>query len=83
MSFARRWSRGRWNKPSGTFDETGQAARVFIEFEHETVSGSWSRRRRVVLDAFSRRVIGWALNRTLEVETALAAPRVALIEKQS
>jgi hypothetical protein len=30
------------------FERTGQAARVFIEFEHETVSGSWSRSRRVV-----------------------------------
>ena len=33
------------------FERTGQAARVFIEFEHETVSGSWSRRRRVVAKA--------------------------------
>jgi hypothetical protein len=28
-----------------------QAARVFVEFEHETVSGTWSRRRRVVAKA--------------------------------
>jgi len=33
------------------FEQTGQAARVFVEFEHETVSGTWSRRRRVVAKA--------------------------------
>jgi len=33
------------------FERTGQAARVFIEFEHETATGSWSRRRRVVAKA--------------------------------
>ena len=27
---------------------TGAAARVFVEFKHETTTGSWSRRRRVV-----------------------------------
>jgi putative transposase len=32
----------------------------------------------VVLDAYSRRVIGWALGRTLEAELAVAALRVAL-----
>lgn len=32
----------------------------------------------VILDAFSRRVIGWALERTLETELALAALRMAL-----
>ena len=32
----------------------------------------------VVLDAFSRRVIGWALGRTLEAELPLAALRMAL-----
>jgi putative transposase len=32
----------------------------------------------VVLDAFSRRVIGWALERTLEDELTLAALRMAL-----
>jgi len=32
----------------------------------------------VILDAFSRRVIGWALARTLEAEVALAALRMAL-----
>jgi putative transposase len=35
----------------------------------------------VVLDAFSRRVIGWALGRTLEAELAVAALRMALIER--
>jgi putative transposase len=36
----------------------------------------------VVLDAFSRRVIGWALGRTLEAQLALSALRMALIERQ-
>src|ERR1700751_672579 len=36
----------------------------------------------VVLDAFSRRVIGWALGRTLEAELAVAALRMALRERQ-
>ena len=36
----------------------------------------------VVLDAFSRRVIGWALGRTLEADLAVAALRMALMERQ-
>jgi transposase InsO family protein len=36
----------------------------------------------VVLDAFSRRVIGWALGRTLESALAVTALRRALIERQ-
>ena len=36
----------------------------------------------VVLDAFSRRVIGWALGRTLEASLAIAALRMALVERQ-
>jgi putative transposase len=36
----------------------------------------------VVLDAFSRRVIGWALGRTLEAELAITALRMALIARQ-
>ena len=36
----------------------------------------------VVLDAFSRRVIGWALGRTLEAGLAIAALRMALIERR-
>jgi transposase InsO family protein len=36
----------------------------------------------VVLDAYSRRVIGWALGRTLEAGLAVAALRMALIERQ-
>jgi putative transposase len=32
----------------------------------------------VVLDAYSRRVIGWALDRTLEDDLTLAALRIAL-----
>ena len=36
----------------------------------------------VVLDAFSRRVIGWALGRTLESELAVTALRMALVERQ-
>jgi putative transposase len=36
----------------------------------------------VVLDAFSRRVVGWALGRTLEAELALAALRMALTQRK-
>jgi putative transposase len=36
----------------------------------------------VVLDAFSRRVIGWALGRTLEAHLAVTALRMALAERK-
>ena len=36
----------------------------------------------LVLDAFSRRVIGWALGRTLEAELALSALRMALQQRK-
>jgi putative transposase len=36
----------------------------------------------VVLDAFSRRVIGWALGRTLEAQLAVAALRMAIDQRQ-
>jgi putative transposase len=36
----------------------------------------------VVLDAFSRRVIGWELGRTLEATLALTALRMALLDRQ-
>jgi transposase InsO family protein len=36
----------------------------------------------VVLDAFSRRVIGWALGRTLEAELAVSALRMALLQRR-
>lgn len=36
----------------------------------------------VLLDAFSRRVIGWALGRSLEAELALSALRMALRQRQ-
>jgi transposase InsO family protein len=36
----------------------------------------------VVLDAFSRRVIGWALGRTLEAGLTIAALRMALLNRQ-
>jgi putative transposase len=36
----------------------------------------------VVLDAFSRRVIGWALGRTLEAELAVTALRMAFTERR-
>jgi len=36
----------------------------------------------VILDAYSRRVIGWALDRTLEDELTLAALRMALSRRQ-
>lgn len=36
----------------------------------------------VVVDAFSRRVVGWALDRTLEAELVMAALRRALAQRQ-
>jgi putative transposase len=36
----------------------------------------------VILDAFSRRVVGWALSRTMEGQLTVAALRMALIERQ-
>jgi putative transposase len=36
----------------------------------------------VVLDAFSRRVVGWALRRTLEAELAVSALRMALVDRK-
>ncbi len=36
----------------------------------------------VVLDAYSRRVIGWALGRTLEAELAVSALRMALLPRR-
>jgi putative transposase len=36
----------------------------------------------VILDAFTRRVIGWALGRTLEAALAVTALRMALIERK-
>ena len=36
----------------------------------------------VILDAFSRRVVGWALGRTLEAELTITALRMALAERQ-
>jgi len=35
----------------------------------------------VILDAFSRRVVGWALGRTLEAQLAVTALRMALLER--
>jgi putative transposase len=35
----------------------------------------------VILDAYSRRVIGWALNRTLEDDLTLSALRMALVQR--
>jgi len=33
------------------FEATQQTARIFVEFEHETLTGTWSKRRRVVAKA--------------------------------
>jgi hypothetical protein len=33
------------------WQQTQQPARVFVEFEHETASGTWSQRRRVIAKA--------------------------------
>ncbi len=35
----------------------------------------------VILDAYSRRVIGWALDRTMEDDLTLAALRMALTQR--
>lgn len=42
---------GALSEAKGQWEATRQAARVFAEFEHETVSGTWSRKRRVVAKA--------------------------------
>jgi putative transposase len=49
---------------------------TYIRLRHEFVYLA------VVLDGFSRRVIGWALGRTLEAELALSALRMALRDRQ-
>jgi putative transposase len=49
------------------------AAITYIRLHEEFVYLS------VVLDAYSRRVIGWALGRTLEAELAISALRMALV----
>jgi putative transposase len=49
---------------------------TYIRLRHEFVYLA------VVLDTFSRRVIGWALGRTLQAELALSALRMALRERQ-
>ena len=36
----------------------------------------------VILDAFSRRVVGWALGRTMEGQLTVAALRMALLERR-
>jgi hypothetical protein len=36
---------------AGEYQQTGQPARVFTEFSHETTTGSWSRARRVIAKA--------------------------------
>jgi putative transposase len=46
--------------------------RLFVEFVYLAV----------ILDAFSRRVIGWALDRTLEAELTLQALRMALKQRK-
>jgi putative transposase len=49
---------------------------TYIRLRHEFVYLA------VVLDGFSRRVIGWALGRTLEAELALSALRMSLRDRQ-
>lgn len=59
---------------SGT-DQLWVADITYIRLETEFVYLA------VVLDAFSRRVIGWALDRTMETELPLTALRMALAER--
>lgn len=61
--------------PSG-IDQLWVADITYIRLETEFVYLA------VVLDAFSRRVIGWALDRTLEDDLPLAALRMALELRQ-
>jgi putative transposase len=49
---------------------------TYIRLRHEFIYLA------VVLDAFSRRVIGWSLGRSLEAGLAVAALRMALVERQ-
>jgi putative transposase len=49
---------------------------TYIRLRHEFVYLA------VVLDAYSRRVVGWALGRSLEAELALAALRMALTARR-
>ncbi|MBL8173406.1 MAG: IS3 family transposase, partial [Bryobacterales bacterium] len=53
-------------------NQRGVADITYIRLEREFVYLA------VVLDAFSRRVIGWALDRTLEDDLAIAALRMAI-----
>ncbi len=49
---------------------------TYIRLEHEFIYLA------VILDAFSRRVIGWELGRTLEAELTVAALRMALSKRR-
>ena len=57
-------------------DQLGGAASTYIRLELEFVYLA------VILDAFSRRVIGGALDRTLEAELTLQALRQALVRRR-
>jgi putative transposase len=61
--------------PTG-LDQLWVADLTYIRLESEFVYLA------VILDAFSRRVIGWALDRTLEAALALSALRMALSRRQ-
>ena len=56
-------------------DQLWVADLTYIRLESELVYLA------VVLDAFSRRVIGWALDRTLEAQLAVAALQMALLHR--
>ena len=54
MARNKRWEgllAGALSEAKQQFESTQQPARVFVEFEHETRSGSWSKKRRVVAKA--------------------------------
>ncbi len=57
-------------------DQLWVADLTYIRLEREFVYLA------VILDAFSRRVIGWALDRTLETELTLQALRMALLVRR-
>jgi transposase InsO family protein len=57
-------------------DELWVADLTYIRLELEFVYLA------VILDAFSRRVIGWALDRTLDTELTLQALRMALVRRR-
>jgi hypothetical protein len=61
------------------WEATQQPARVFVEFEHQTVSGTWSRKRRVVAKA--EHIAGKSNPRFIVTSLAEAWEKRALYEQ--